>query len=61
MNKAQVAIVIAKTAMDVMMFTPVIFLFPNTNESKPKMIESNPVDNKTNDKNFNQIESELLK
>lgn len=46
MNNEQVAMVTANTAMDVMMFTPVIFRFANTNESNEKINDSNPVDNK---------------
>src|SRR5690606_22900053 len=56
MKSAQVAMVIAKTAMDVMMFTPVIFLLPNKNGSIPEIIESTPVEIRLNDKTLNTNE-----
>lgn len=49
MSNAQVAIVMANTAMEVMMFTPVTFLLANTDESKLKISDNNPVEIKTSD------------
>lgn len=43
-KREHVAIVMAKTAIEVMIFTPVIFRFANTNESNAKIKDNNPVE-----------------
>ncbi len=56
MNNAQVAMVIANTAMEVIMLTPVIFLLANTNESRLNISDRSPVEIKTSDRTSNIME-----
>src|SRR5690606_40534400 len=56
-NRAQVAMVIAKTAIEVMILTPVIFRFENIKDKKPNVSDNNPLEIKRSEEHTSELQS----